>query len=57
MSNEKIISLNERKGGQIRKPFVPMTGNPECDDYADWYRHLRALGVPLDLQRMPPEKR
>ena len=47
------------KGRAVRceNPFVPMTGNPECDDYADWYRHLRARGDPVDLQRMPPEKR
>ncbi len=24
----------------IRKPFVPLTGNPENGNYADWFDHL-----------------
>ena len=24
----------------IRKPFVPLTGNPENGDYADWHNCL-----------------
>ena len=42
MSDEKILNLIERKGGRMRKPFVPLTGNPENHDYADWYRALRS---------------
>jgi len=38
----------------IRKPFVPLTGNPENGDYEDWYRHLCENS---DLITFPPEKK
>jgi hypothetical protein len=41
MSAEKIVNLTDEKGGQMRTPFVPLTGNPENHNYADWYRALR----------------
>jgi hypothetical protein len=56
MSEPKIVSLTERKGDGIRKPFVPLTGNPENHDYADWYRCLRDSGAPVDFRLHPPEE-
>jgi hypothetical protein len=50
------VSSTEKKGDQIRKPFVPLTGNPENHDYADWYRCLRDnSGAAVDFRQMPPQ--
>jgi hypothetical protein len=41
MSEKEIADLIESKRNQIRQPFVPLIGNPESHDYADWYRSPR----------------
>jgi hypothetical protein len=52
MSEQKVVNLTGMKEGQMRKPFVPLTGNPENHDYADWYRSLREnSGAPADSAR------
>jgi len=51
MSDEKITNFIEKKGDRIRKPFVPLTGNPENHDYADWYRALRGNGSVAEIHR------
>jgi hypothetical protein len=56
MSEQKIVNLTERKGDQTRKPFGPLTGNPENHDYADWYRCLRDGGAAADFGLKPSEE-
>jgi hypothetical protein len=51
MSEETIISLIEKKGDQMRSPFVPLTGNPENHCYADWADLLRQCSkAPADIR-------
>lgn len=57
MSEKKIVDFVEEKGDQIRKPFVPLTGNPESHDYADWYRSLRETdGASVTFAQNPSDR-
>ncbi len=39
-----------------RRPFVPMTGNPEAHDYADFVRSLgEGSVVSLEQHKTPPK--
>lgn len=35
-----VVNFEGRKGGKVRPPFVPLTGNPEAGDYLDYYNSL-----------------
>lgn len=53
------ISFAERKGVLVRKPFVPLTGNPENGDYLDFYREMEAEGELVQFpaqQKADPQK-
>jgi hypothetical protein len=41
MSDQESESVKKIPKERQRPPFVPMTGNPENGDYADWYHHLK----------------
>jgi len=57
MSEKKIVGLVEKKRDRIRQPFVPLTGNPENHDYADWCRALRENdSVPVTFTQNPSDR-
>ena len=47
-SEAEVVPLPESP--KVRKPFVPLTGNPENGDYADWAKQLKE-GEIVELKR------
>lgn len=47
-SEPKVVPLPESQ--KVRKPFTPLTGNPENGDYMDWAKELKE-GEIVELKR------